>query len=295
MTQKTEPPPKEPSNIHMRKLSNIIVVFFVVIGFMVVGGNNFISNGKADPDFPLSKMEYIQGGRFSMGCRPDNKYCQDQELPMHNVEIEPFYIATTEVTYHQYAYYCDQVEDNCETHSVNVDNFEKIKNLPVTQVSWNDAQNYIAWLNNQKGGQGYRLPTEAEWEYAARAGSSTYYYWGHEPSGEYANGRDPSIKGGIWPKDGYDKLSPVGAFHPNAWKLHDMSGNVKEWCQDWYGEDYYKKSPSNNPKGPVTGEEKVLRGGTWYSNPQFMRHSHRDKIAQDYKNNGIGFRLARDD
>ena len=158
--------------------------------------------------------------------------------------------------------------------------FSNCDNCPVEQVSWNDIQDFIQKLN-QKTGKNYRLPTEAEWEYAARGGNKSkgYTYSGSNSSGEVA-----------WYTDNSDsKTHPAGQKQPNELGLFDMSGNVWEWCSDWYGSDYYQSSPSSNPKGASTGSFRVRRGGGWCSNARDCRSAYRDFT---YPGRRIGFRLA---
>jgi formylglycine-generating enzyme required for sulfatase activity len=137
----------------------------------------------------------------------------------------------------------------------NPNQFKGDLSRPVENVSWNDAQEFLQNLNRIEPSRGYRLPTEAEWEYVCRAGSITRYYFGNDARrlGEYA--RYEANAGG--------KTHPVGQKRPNAWDLYDMHGNVWEWVQDWYDIHYYKHSPSRNPRGPTAGAKRVVRGGCW--------------------------------
>jgi len=175
-------------------------------------------------------------------------------------------------------------------------------NHPVIHVSWNDAVAYCDWLS-KKTGQNYRLPTEAEWEYAARSGDKNYKYsWGNfGPEGRKGgNIADESAKR-IWDcswlwegyDDGYAYTAPVGSYEPNELGLYDMTGNVWEWCQDWYDVDYYKNSPQFDPKGPSSGSYRVLRGGSWIDLPIFVRCSFRYINVPDFRYSYSGFRLAR--
>ena len=126
-------------------------------------------------------------------------------------------------------------------------------------VSWNDAHAFLRWMN-QKGGGGFRLPTEAEWEYACRAGTPTAYFFGD-------NENDLKTYG--WFQDNSDsKAHPVAQKKPNPWGLYDMTGGLWEWCNDYYGPKYYQASPAENPRGPDHGEKVVLRGGAWSSSPE---------------------------
>lgn len=149
---------------------------------------------------------------------------------------------------------------------------------------------------------GYRLPTESEWEYAARSGEKGYKFsWGDGgPSGKRGgNIADEAMKRalsvtGAWEgyDDGYVYTAPVGSFDPNEFGLYDMTGNVWEWCWDWYGGDYYKNSPKKNPQGPSGGHSRVARGGSWNNKPNNVRAANRNNETPDNSNNNIGFRLS---
>jgi len=171
---------------------------------------------------------------------------------------------------------------------------------PVESVSWYDAIDYCNWLSDIEGLEGcysgsgdnikmnidkngYRLPTEAEWEYACRARTETVYYWGDEFDKDYCWAMSNS---------GY-KPHPVGQRKPNPWGLYDMSGNVWEWCWDWYDKDYYGKSPTNNPTGTETGKYRVNRGGSWYSYDHYCSSSHRGDDEPKLMAKSNGFRIMK--
>ena len=178
-------------------------------------------------------------------------------------------------------------------------------NAAVSYISWNDAQSFIKWLNKKEGGSHYRLPTEAEWEYSARAGTTTLYSWGNSKSqaGTYA----------WYDKNAYDVgakyAHSVGRKKPNPWGLYDMHGNVWEWVQDWYDENYYRNSSASDPKGPSSGRRRVARGGGWADIARYLRSARRGgswygsasslRSAYCYygspgdRDGGIGFRLLR--
>jgi formylglycine-generating enzyme len=161
---------------------------------------------------------------------------------------------------------------------------------PVESVSWNDAQKFIQKLNQRGDRITYGLPTEAQWEYAARAGTTTAFYFGDQLSTDQANynGNYP-MPGGS--KGEYrDKTVPVGSFPANAWGLYDMHGNVHEWCQDWYGK--YPSGPVTDPTGPSSGAYRVLRGGSWNSFARYCRSAFRDDIHPVSRGNRLGLRLA---
>jgi formylglycine-generating enzyme required for sulfatase activity len=154
----------------------------------------------------------------------------------------------------------------------------------VEQVSWDDIQVFIQRLNQKEGHNRYCLPTEAEWEYAARAGTTSTYSFGDDADnlGQYAWYYDNS---GI-------RMHPVGQKRPNAWGLYDMHGNVWEWVQDWYGGGYYSSSPSTDPKGPSSGSRRVIRGGCWGTFAEYCRSAFRFDRRPGVRRDGLGFRLA---
>ncbi len=174
---------------------------------------------------------------------------------------------------------------------------------PVVNVTWNDAMALARWLSAQDG-RTYRLPTEAEWEYACRAGSKGRYQHGNEPEGLLRAGntfdQDAAANWPAWReralpgRDGHAFTAPVGSFAPNAFGLHDMHGNVWEWVSDWYGEDYYARSPTNDPTGPADGNVKVRRGGSWHTWPLYTRCAFRNWNTVQTRYPLVGIRLVRE-
>ena len=174
---------------------------------------------------------------------------------------------------------------------------------PVVNVTWNDAMALARWLSAQDG-RTYRLPTEAEWEYACRAGSNRRYQHGNEPEGLLRAGntfdQDAAANWPAWReralpgRDGHAFTAPVGSFAPNAFGLHDMHGNVWEWVSDWYGEDYYARSPTNDPTGPADGNVKVRRGGSWHTWPLYTRCAFRNWNTVQTRYPLVGIRLVRE-
>jgi formylglycine-generating enzyme required for sulfatase activity len=225
------------------------------------------------------EMVSIPGGSFQMGDRSGKG--TDEEQPVHEVTLSPFLMSKYEITFAQW--------DTCVsaggcTHNPADEGWGR-GNRPVINVSWSHAQEFIGWLNRETGSK-YRLPTEAEWEYAARADTSTEYSWGDEVGINRAN---CDSCGSQW--DG-KQTAPVGSFAANAWGLHDMHGNVWEWCSDWNADDYYQKSPCQNPQGPSLGSYRVIRGGGWYDFPRFLRAAARYDNTPDYAGSLLGFRLV---
>lgn len=174
---------------------------------------------------------------------------------------------------------------------------------PVVNITWHDAVALAEWLSKTEGRR-YRLPTEAEWEYAARAGTRTRYACGDDPAclGQMANVFDAD-SARLWPQwqsralksaDGYPFTAPVGSFAPNAWGLYDMHGNAWEWVSDWHADDYYAHSPVDDPQGPADGSVKVRRGGSWHTWAFYARSSYRNWNAQDTRYTLVGMRLVRE-
>ena len=268
-------------------------------------------------------MVFVKGGTFQMGSSDG----QDDEKSVHTVTVSDFWMGKYEVTVTEFekfvsetGYQTDAEKGDgsyCWTGSAwekkagvnwrcdaqgNVRRSSEL-NHPVIRVSWNDAVAYCDWLS-RKTGKTYRLPTEAEWEYAARSGGKNYKYsWGNfGPEGKRGgNVADESAKrvwNCSWAWEGYDDgfafTAPVGSFDPNELGLYDMTGNVWEWCEDWYDAKYYQKSPQNDPKGPSSGDYRVLRGGSWYDRPIDVRCAYRrGHGAPDARNYGGGFRVLR--
>ena len=167
-------------------------------------------------------------------------------------------------------------------------------------MSWNDAVAFCEWLS-KKEGRTYRLPTEAEWEYACRAGTKTRFNTGEkEDDLKVAGNIADATLNATWKDclrptewdDGYPSTSSMGRFHATAWALNGMHGNVWEWCSDWYAEDYYGKSPKQDPLGPVSGKERVSRGGAWSTQPKFCRSAFRDLHEPGYRSDCVGFRVV---
>lgn len=237
-------------------------------------------------------MEFvlIPAGTFLMGSGDNVPEAVSDEKPKHQVTISTsFYLCKYEVTQAQWEAvmgsnpYMLPRSNNLYNMPGMAARIRKPEN-PAT-VSWNDAQEFIKRLNRKEGHKRYRLPTEAEWEYAARAGTVIAYSFGDNAKdlGRYA-----------WYGENFDSGSThsVGKKEPNGWGLYDIHGNVWEWVQDWYDGHYYSKSPSTDPSGPQTGTKKVVRGGSWHESATSWRSAFRRQYDPDYRGISIGFRLA---
>lgn len=216
----------------------------------------------------------IESGQFIMGGEENNSH--PFEYPEHRVVIsKPFYLGKYEVTQAQWLELMD-----FNPSEVLGDN------LPVESITWEEASEFVRRLNERENTDKYRLPTEAEWEYAARAGIWGFFHFGDDRSlvGDYA----------WYIENSEGSIHPVGQKLPNAWGLYDTAGNVWEWVQDWYGDTYYAYSPMVDPQGPFSGSMRVARGGAWYEGYSNMYPRHRHMHSPSIRFAGIGFRLARD-
>jgi formylglycine-generating enzyme required for sulfatase activity len=232
------------------------------------------------------KLVLIPAGEFLMGSPETEKKRSADEGPQHKVRItKSFYMGTTEVTQAQWRAVMGQ--------AVKGMNFSYFRgdNLPVENKSWNDCQEFIKKLSANEG-MTYRLPTEAEWEYACRAGTTTPFNTGETISTDQANYDGNNIYGNGVKGAFRQKTTPVGGFKPNAWGLYDMHGNVWEWCEDWYDSSYYRNSLAADPTGPARGASRVLRGGSWKFYPKNCRSSSRNWYYPDSSINYIGFRVV---
>ena len=223
-------------------------------------------------------MATIPAGEFRMGC-VSGLDCRNNEEPIREVVItHPFAISVYEVTFEDY--------DRFRRRDKVLDESWGRGQRPVINVSWEDAREYVAWLSSQTGEE-YRLPSEAEWEYAARAGSLAQYGWGSRVGRSRANCGDC---GSHW--DG-DRTAPVGSFAPNAWGLYDMHGNVWEWVEDCWNDDYAGAPPDGSAWLGGECYVRVLRGGSWGAPPRVLRAAYRGGITSGYRSSFVGFRVAR--
>jgi formylglycine-generating enzyme required for sulfatase activity len=249
--------------MRMRAVTSSAVLLGVILGRPVAAPQESRPAAAA----PEVMREFTNSSGMKFVLIEPGTFVRERKKESRRVTLtESFYLQVTEVTQAQWR----AVMGNNPSDFVG-------PNRPVEQVSWNDAQEFLKKLNAKEKGGRYRLPTEAEWEYAARAGDT---------------GKPTNLDAvAWWPPDRV--THPVGQKEPNGWGLYDMLGNVWEWCEDWYDKDYYRNSPSVNPKGPESGTYRVLRGGSWHSYSH-AREWHRlagdAGVSMEY----IGFRCARD-
>jgi formylglycine-generating enzyme required for sulfatase activity len=213
---------------------------------------------------------YIPAGSFIMG----SDSTRENEKPAHKVTItKGFWLGKYEVTQEQWE----------KVMGKNSSYFRGV-NFPIEHVTWDEIQSFITKLNDKK----YRLPTEAEWEYACRAGSTTKYYFGED---------DKKLEKHCWFGDDNESgtTHPVGYKNPNRWGLYDVYGNVWEVCQDYFGFEYYTQSPEENPKGPAEGKSRIIRGGCWSCSDKTCNSTYRNFTSPNLPLNVIGFRLLREE
>jgi formylglycine-generating enzyme required for sulfatase activity len=263
------------------------------------------------------RLVRIAPGEFLMGAPASDTLAQEDEKPQHRVRIaRAFWLGAFEVTQRQYRAVTGE----------NPSRFQESNDLPVENVDWNQAvafcnklsaseglKPYYRWPTGERaGGDGYRLPTEAEWEYACRAGSTTRYCTGEDRAGVASvswfadnSGNDlwdsaPFTTEAGGPGHGPEagrhgcRSHPVGSKQPNAFGLYDMHGNLWEWCSDLYDADYYRRSPDADPVGPKQSDKRVGRGGSWYSSQKYASSTSRDGYAPGHRVGTLGFRVARD-
>ena len=283
----------------------------------------------------LTDMVLIPAGSFQMGREPREGWSPmaapemfNDELPAHEVYVDAFYIDKYEVTNRQFRKFAaatgyqteaetgggsmvivpaDQASEVIQGTDIGWQeipgadwqqpdgpdsNINSRLDYPVVHISWNDVDAYATW-------DGTSLPTEAEWEKAARGGSYTNWFWGDSlgQAGKYQNMYAEHRSDYQYPPevfDGHENIASVGSFQPNGYGLYDMAGNVFEWTSDWYQYDYFLQSPQNNPRGPSSGGDKVIKGGAWYLCECYTRPANRQPASVADRNSGLGFRLAVD-
>ncbi len=237
---------------------------------------------EAEQMIPLDpEMVVIPAGSFWMGC-VSGKHCSNNELPVHEVRIASFEMSKYEVTFEEY----DRFTDATGRERADDAGWGRGRR-PVVRVSWLDAVAYTHWLSSQTD-KTYRLPSEAEWEYAARAGTQTMYSWGDNPSYNRAN---CDVCGSQWD----DKMTaPVGSFEANGWGLHDMHGNVREWVRDCRNNNYEGAPTDGSAWMFGDCSEHILRGGAWHDGPKDLRSAYRFSRSTDVQYRFHGFRVVRD-
>ena len=243
----------------------------IVLQLIILLSFSFITaqNPKAIADTIIKNMVFIEGGSFEMG----NPNGGEDEKPLHIVNVANFYMCKYEIRAKEWK----QIMGNNPCY------FVGCEDCPVESVSWNEIQNFINKLN-ELSEKKFRLPTEAEWEYAAKAGKHTTY-------NDFSGNKEIGAVG--WFRDNSDTCPhKIGLKLPNANGIYDMTGNVWEWCSDWYQADYYSVSTRENPQGPETGEKKVLRGGSWNNFVKHCKVTYRDTFEPDLKTYDYGFRVC---
>ena len=265
-----------------------LFIVYLLCATIVIAGCSFSMKQAARQQSALEQalageMVSIPAGTFRMGDLSGEGW--DDEQPVHSVTLSAFRLGKYEVTFAQWD--ACVADGGCNGYSP--DDWDLGRgNRPVMDVSWDDVQSFIDWLNGKTGGN-YRLPTEAEWEYAARAGSTTKYSWGNDIGSNRAN-CDNDICGDSW-----EYTAPVGSFPANAWGLHDMHGNVWEWVQDCWN-DSYEGAPSDGRQS--RGGDcswRVIRGGAWANDARALRSATRGRLGRSGRGYDVGFRLAQDE
>jgi formylglycine-generating enzyme required for sulfatase activity len=246
-----------------------------ILFLLCLGG--FVLDSAAQPDTPEG-MVLIPGGSFVMGSDANP---HSPAFPAHRVSLKPFYMDIWEVTNTQYATFCEATGRSYPEFwgMAQFKSGPDFPDYPVLGVNQADAEAYAAWT-------GKRLPTEAEWEFAARGGviGRDFPYGDQADHGQARFNHPEKEKGPV----------PVGTFKPNGYGLYDMAGNVWEWVADWYDEDYYENSPGKDPAGPASGQFKAFRGGGWHSGGGCTRVDHRNALPMYWVDMAGGFRCVKD-
>ena len=288
----------------------ILIIFFFSTSLLFgQSGSNkkhlsIKSHSVSVPKNPLNvPMVFVQGGSFTMGSNDDG----DNAKPIHRVTVSSFYMGKYELTVGEFRKFINstnykttaeqkgwsyiwtgskwdkQIGLTWEFDSFGFKRPSTQENQPVIHVSWDDATRYCQWLSSQTG-KLYRLPTEAEWEFAAKGGSK---------SNGYTYSGSNEITNVAWINDNSNgQTHEVGQKQANELGIYDMTGNVWEWCSDWYDSNYYASSPAENPTSPATGSSRVIRGGGWGNSAQYCRVANRDFFAPGHRGSDVGFRLV---
>ncbi|MEW6735612.1 MAG: formylglycine-generating enzyme family protein [Acidobacteriota bacterium] len=266
--------------------------------------NRKVEPPKSEPskeDLPLADagsqypdMVSIPAGTFEMGSENG----QANETPVHGIKLSAFEISKYEITNYQFrtfikaTNYKTLAEREKKKFTWETYGERGREKYPVVMVAWEDAMEYCQWLSKQTG-ETYRLPSEAQWEYAARGGSvGKAYPWGDELEVSKANFAADSSRLS-YAEPVLEFIRPVGSYEPNSFGLYDVIGNVWEWCYDWYKDDYYDESPAQNPLGPEDGKLRITRGGGWGHSSLFCRVSLRKPTHPSFKSSSIGFRVVK--
>jgi formylglycine-generating enzyme required for sulfatase activity len=273
-----------------------LFVLFLFLGALVLSLD--AGNAKTLTNSVGMKFAPIPAGKFTMGS-PDTERDRGRDEEQHEVAItKPFYLGVHEVTQGEYE---KVLGKNPSFFSAVGPGKQRVANKnpsdhPVEMVTWNDATAFCGKLSElpaeKAAKRAYRLPTEAEWEYACRAGTKTPLHFGEGMDSTFANfnGLSPynSNDGGPF----FRSTVRVAEYKANDWGIFDMHANVQEWCSDWYAADYYKKSPMADPQGPLEGTKRVLRGGGWPNAGKSCRSAFRNKLGPDQANYSAGFRVV---
>jgi formylglycine-generating enzyme required for sulfatase activity len=254
-------------------------------------GMEAIGNGEYRWTKDNSIMVKVPAGTFKMGSEDSDAY--KDEKPVHDVYLDDYYMDKYEVTNRQYKQFCDATSRSYPSDPDFTGMpryFTDYPDYPVVNVSWEDASAYASWA-------GKRLPTEAEWEKAARGTDGRKYPWGNEApdaGGFYRANWGEGSDRNVWKRDGYEYTAPIGSYDrgKSPYACYDMAGNVWEWCQDWYDGNYYSRSSGNNPTGPSSGSSRVLRGGSWGNSAGLIRCAGRNRDDPGNRYRRYGFRCA---
>jgi formylglycine-generating enzyme required for sulfatase activity len=273
-----------------KRITHVLVFIFLLLMIQIIAAVHALPAEKRFTNSVGMEFVLIPAGVFMMGSPPDEPSRNKDEV-QHQVTVsKPFYLQTTEVTLKQWRALMGKRFFGLFRRKGKGDN-------PIVKVSWYDCVDFIKKLNALNEGV-YRLPTEAEWEYASRAGSQTAYSWGKDidcTKAMYSNNTLKSEDCVDYVKSrglATDGPAPVKSYPPNAWGLYDMHGNVWEWVQDWYGE--YPNTAITDPKGVETGTERIRRGGSWFKYGRACRSANRNFAHPATKHNTLGFRVVRE-
>lgn len=256
-------------------LNTIKYTFLLSLSSLLLQCNS--TNSEAFKDPFEGQMQAIPAGTFDMGCTEADGKCQEKEMPVHKVSIAAFQMAKFEVTQAQWKY----VMGGSPSFFKNCDE------CPIEWVTRSQVDAFLFKMK-EKTGKSYRLPTEAEWEYAARGGGST-----SSPTEKYKYSGSENLEDVAWYKgNSAQKTQPVGKKKPNKFGLYDMSGNVSEWCLDYYASDFYTKKEATNPINQEISKYYIMRGGSWLSGDGACRCAWRGWVSGESNNYDLGFRVV---